>query len=101
MWICPYCHNRIRLTWGRYFAAWSVTRKCPHCKRLAGLDDGPPWLWFVRIAGFLAGGVPLAILVGSKGGLHPAYAGLVLGGCLTGFPVDKYLDAHYRQLKRI
>lgn len=99
MWTCPYCKERIRLTWIRYFSEPGSTHRCPRCKNVSVVNT-PSWLWGARIAGLLVGGVPLAILF-LKGGPEASFGGLVVGALTTGIPIDKFLDGHCRRLIRI
>jgi hypothetical protein len=98
MWICPYCQQQIALTWKRYFTEPGLKHSCPHCGRISRLDGATsPKLWACRACGELLGGVPLAI-IGLQFAPLFGLLGLVIGGLVTGLPIDKYLDGKFRQL---
>lgn len=96
-WKCPHCNTSIELTWKRYAAAPLPRHRCPECRVVSKLNSGPYWIWLARTGGILLGGVPLGI-VASPGGFGAGLGGFVVGALLIGIPIDKYLDARYRNL---
>lgn len=98
MWICPYCHQQMRLTWTRYFAEPGLNHRCDHCSKVSRVDGAlSPKIWMLRTLGTLVGGVPVGIL-GYQYGSSLGLVGFVVGALATGLPIDKYIDGRYRQL---
>ncbi|HUK83822.1 MAG TPA: hypothetical protein VLZ12_14460 [Verrucomicrobiae bacterium] len=101
MWVCPYCNQRIRLTWPLYLTQPGLKHKCPHCWKVSKLSGSvSPRLWAARTGAVLLGGVPLGI-IGHQFGFLRGLICFVVGGLLTGLPVDKYFDERFRQLIEI
>jgi hypothetical protein len=101
MWNCPYCRERMQLTWKRYFAEPGLRHQCTYCGKVSRVDGAlSPKLWALRSFGTLVGGLPVAI-IGSQFGRLPCLVGFILGSLATGIPIDKYLDERHRQLTGI
>jgi hypothetical protein len=101
MWVCPFCKQRIRLTWPLYLTQPGLKHTCPHCWKVSQLSGAASLrLWAARTGAVLLGGVPLGI-IGFQFGFLRGLICFVVGGLLTGLPVDKYIDERFRQLSEI
>jgi hypothetical protein len=98
--VCPYCQHIFPLTWQRYWAAPLGGHRCPQCQRTSHFKDHSVWVWPIRIAGILVGGI-LFLTVSAYIFNNVAIGTLffVMGGLFVGLPVDKWLDGHLRRLQ--
>ena len=95
---CPRCSNAFPLTWERYFKAPFGRFPCPSCgARLVGRHT---WFyWPLVVLGCCALALPLGYLAGKHFGLFGCITGLVLGGLLSGIPIDRFLESRFLIIK--
>jgi hypothetical protein len=104
--VCPHCQTSFPLTWRRYLLSLWGNHQCPQCKQVSQLKDNFPWVWLIRITGIIIY-VILIINVftyvfnelGVVGTLIPARLFFLLITVAAGFPIDRWIEGHWRHLK--
>lgn len=98
--VCPYCQHSFPLTWRRYWSAPLGGHQCPQCSRVSYLKDNSFWVWPIRMAGIMIGGIALfALAVYIFNNLWIGTLFALIGGLGIGFPTDKWIDGHLRRLR--
>jgi hypothetical protein len=87
------------MTWERYLRAPTGRHVCPACQRKSRFT--------VTIASMLRtfamvciGAIPFGLIFWFFVSHQAAVAGGTLGGLLTGIPLDKFYEGHFRKLEK-
>lgn len=97
---CPHCQHSFPLTWRRYWATPLGGHHCPQCRKTSHLKDNSLWVWPIRMAGIMVGGIILFALASYI--LKHFLIGIlffIIGSFGIGFITDKWLDGHLRRLE--
>ncbi len=103
---CPHCQQTFFAGWKVYFAKALGDRLCPHCGETSRLSYH--WTYWLRtlIVLLLVTGVPTLFVLSLGPGrifdstLVQFVATFLLFMVIFGIPVDRYLDNHFRALRK-
>jgi hypothetical protein len=104
--MCPYCQTSFPLTWRRYLLSLLGNHRCPQCRQVSYLKDNSPWLWPIRIVGIIIYSILVinvsTYLFDAVGVVRTVvsvrlFLSLII--VLVGFPIDKWMEGHLRQLR--
>jgi hypothetical protein len=95
---CPYCNHEFPLTWKRYWLSPAGRHVCPGCHqpsrfRITAMS------WLRNLIAIGIGGIPAGLILHFWLGGRWWFAGWILGGLLTGVPIDKFMDERFRKLE--
>ncbi len=96
---CPHCNHDFPLTWARYVKSPLGRHVCPNCRKSSRLEFGIlSSALLLLVAGVVA--TPGVLLCYRWFGGYWAVLG-ALPAAIVIFPLDKMLDAKYRNLRAL
>ena len=105
---CPHCQHEFRLTWKRYWTAWTWKHTCPECKRTSQLNFPAVYIAFIAASFFVGiSSARILVLAIFPGQYHsPAahrfrLAFYVFFVLLVFVPIDRWFNNSVRRLVKI
>jgi hypothetical protein len=98
--VCPHCQTTFPVTWRRYWAAPWGNYRCPECRQLSYATGNFWWVFPILIVAMVMGGyLGLAFAAYVFNNVWMGILFFLIGILAVGFPLDKWMDGHWRHLK--